>query len=214
MFHDIKATPISPSKGKAREKTHWQAGWWDFHPLSERPQKYEFCRTFFPYLFVNVRPIEWSQSSVLFTAHPTQPLVCGRYFSSSKQFKLPSPPLIVSSPKSYEPPSIISVAPDDEWLFAYFPGHNGDGAGCLWKRGAQIDSWTVREWWSFAPGGGVVVSSWLGQPRVVREFHPFLSPFCNRFFSSFSGQRIIQASLYACPLVAHAHRYQNPHYFW
>lgn len=136
------------------------------------------------YLSMNARPIEWSRSSVLFTAHPTQPLVSGRHFSSSNQFRLPSPHPIISSPKFYQPPSIISVAPDDEWLFAYFPRRDSDGVGCLWKRGAQIDNWTVKEWWSFGQGAGVVAASWLGQSRVVCEFHLFPSVFCNCIFFS------------------------------
>jgi hypothetical protein len=115
------------------------------------------------------RPVEWSPSSVIFTAHHTQPLVTARHFSSSKHFGIPSPVPIVSSPTSYEPPSVISVASDDEWLFAYFPRRDGDGIGCLWKRGAQIDSWTVKEWWSFAHGAGVVAASWLGEGREVLE---------------------------------------------
>jgi hypothetical protein len=57
------------------------------------------------------------------------------------------------------------LAAGDEWLFAYFPRYNGDGTGCLWKRGPQIDNWTIKEFWSFASGGGVVAASWLGSPR-------------------------------------------------
>ncbi|KAF9464773.1 hypothetical protein BDZ94DRAFT_1255855 [Collybia nuda] len=159
MLHDIKSTPLSPSKAKTREKTHWQTGWWDFYPLAERLRK----------------PIEWSQSSILFTAHPTQPLVSGCHFSSSKQFKLPSPDPIVSSPTSYEPPSIISVAPDNEWLFAYFPGRECDGTGCLWKSTTQIDNWTVKEWWNLSSAAGVVAASWLGQARVWAPDHSGLN---------------------------------------
>ncbi|KAF5381080.1 hypothetical protein D9615_004015 [Tricholomella constricta] len=149
MFHDVKPVPISPQKGKAREKQNWQTGWWDFQPLAER----------------SLRPVEWSPSSVIFSAHPAQPLVTARHFSSSKQFVIPSPTPIISSPASYGPPTVISVAPGDDWLFAYFPGHNVDGTGCLWKRGSQIDNWNVKEWWTFPQGGGVVAISWLGTTR-------------------------------------------------
>ncbi|GLB34886.1 hypothetical protein LshimejAT787_0204510 [Lyophyllum shimeji] len=140
---------MSPRKGKAREKQEWQAGWWDFQPLAER----------------SLRPIEWSPSSVIFSAHPTQPVITARHFSSSKQFLIPSPAPAISSPASYGPPTVISVGPGDDWLFAYFPGRNVDGVGCLWKRGPQIDNWNIKEWWSFAQGAGVVTASWLGTPR-------------------------------------------------
>ncbi|RDB21136.1 hypothetical protein Hypma_011673 [Hypsizygus marmoreus] len=149
MFHDMKSTPLSPSKGKAKERRNWQTGWWDFEPLAEQSR----------------RPVEWSQSSVIFTAHPTQPLLTARHFSSSKQFTIPSPAPVASAPGSYEPPTVISVAPGDDWLFAYFPRRDGDGTGCLWKRGAQVDSWNVKESWSLAQGAGVVAASWLGTPR-------------------------------------------------
>ncbi|KAF9013889.1 hypothetical protein BDQ17DRAFT_1230808 [Cyathus striatus] len=139
----------SPSKGKARDTTHWRSGWWDFYPLLERPK----------------RPIEWSHSSVIFTAHPTLPFLSARHFSSSKQFAIPSPAPVMTSPSSYDPPTVISVSPADDWLFAYFPGKTNDGAGCLWKRGSQVDTWTIKEWWSFPRSGGVVAASWLGSPR-------------------------------------------------
>jgi hypothetical protein len=123
--------------------------WCDFYSLIEHPQ----------------RPVEWSASSVIFTPHPTQPLVLARHFSSSKQFTVPSPGPILSSPASYGPPSLISGSPDDEWLFAFYPGRGSDGAGCLWKRGHELDSWIIQESWSYAPSAGVVAASWLGAPR-------------------------------------------------
>ncbi|KAF9454558.1 hypothetical protein P691DRAFT_770453 [Macrolepiota fuliginosa MF-IS2] len=145
----MKPTSASPSKGKAKESTHWHSGWWDYYPLVERPH----------------RPLQWSQSSVIFSAHPTQPAVIARHFSSSKQFTIPSPKPVSSNQTSYEPPTIISVAPTDDWLFAYFPKSNGDGTGCLWKRGAQIDNWVVQEWWTFPPETAPVTADWLGAPR-------------------------------------------------
>lgn len=117
-----------------------------------------------------LRPLYWSQNSVIFTASLTQPIITGRHFSSSKTFVLPSPSPVLSSPVSYESPSIITVAAGDEWLFAYFPRYDGDGTGCLWKRGPQIDNWAVKEFWSFTSGGGVVAASWLGSPREVSNY--------------------------------------------
>jgi hypothetical protein len=120
-----------------------------------------------PYLFC--RPLEWSDASVIFTAHPTQPLVTARHFSSSKTFIVSSPTPVVSSPASYEPPSIISAAPGSHWLFAYFPRRDGDGIACMWERGVEIDNWKIKEWWSLAQGAGVVAASWTGVTRQVRD---------------------------------------------
>jgi hypothetical protein len=113
------------------------------------------------------RPVVWANCSIIFTAHLTQPLVTGRLFSSSKQFVLPSPEPIFSSPSSYQPPSIISVSPTDDWLFAYFPGRDGDGTGCLWKRGLQVDNWSIKDYWGFGRGAGVVTAAWAGTDREV-----------------------------------------------
>ncbi|KAF8910993.1 hypothetical protein CPB84DRAFT_1701767 [Gymnopilus junonius] len=127
----------------------WRAGWWDFYPLLERPR----------------RPLQWSYSSIIFTAHPVQPIITARHFSSSKQFVLPSPPPILASPTSYDPPTVISVSLGDEWLFAYFPRRDGEGIACLWKRGPHIDNWPIKESWSLPRSGGIVSASWIGNHR-------------------------------------------------
>lgn len=124
------------------------SGWWTSWPLVEQVQ----------------RPIEWSNSSVIFTPHPTQPLVLARHFSSSKQFTVPTPPPILAG--SYTSPTVISCSPDDQWLFAFFPGEGGSvGAGCLWRHGHEIDTWIVQETWSYQHSAGVVTACWLGGPR-------------------------------------------------
>ncbi|KII88403.1 hypothetical protein PLICRDRAFT_41563 [Plicaturopsis crispa FD-325 SS-3] len=142
MFPEFK---VSPSKGKAKEESKWQADWYDFYPLVEQPQ----------------RPVVWTRSSTILTAHPSQPLINARIFPLGTQFHIPSPAPVATSPLSYLPPTIISVASTDDWLFAYYPGVEGDGAGCLWKRDPPVDRWTVKEWWSFARGSGVVAVEWL-----------------------------------------------------
>jgi len=119
-------------------------------------------------LCLSCRPIEWSDASVIFTAHPTQPLITARHFSTLKKFFVPSPTPVVSSSASYEPPSIISVAPGYCWLFAYFPRRDGDGIACLWERAVEIDNWRIKEWWSLAQGAGIVSANWIGAPRQVR----------------------------------------------
>ncbi|KAK7467224.1 hypothetical protein VKT23_004282 [Stygiomarasmius scandens] len=141
----------TPSKSKVNE--NWSSGWWDFYPLIEQPRP----------------PVEWSNSSVIFTAHAAQPLVVARHFSSSKQFTLHSPNPINSKPASYHPPSIITASPDDQWLFAFFPGKDMDGVSCLWKRGFEVDNWAVQEFWTYSAQAGVVSADWLGVPR---EWNP------------------------------------------
>ncbi|KAI0689786.1 hypothetical protein BC835DRAFT_1367462 [Cytidiella melzeri] len=143
------------SKGKAREDAHWQLGWWELYSLVDGPR----------------RPLAWSSSSIIYTAHPTQPQVIARHFPSSRQFFLPLPQPIAASPASYEPPTVITVSPADDWLFAFVPSREGPGIGCLWKRGHQIDSWTPRDYWSFAKGAGVVCAEWMymERPWVVGE---------------------------------------------
>lgn len=124
------------------------------------------------------RPVVWSHSGVIFTAHATQPYVLGRLFPSSKQFRLPPPPLIQSNPLLYEPPTVISISPgtssQTQLLFAYFPSRNQAGICCLWKAGMELDTWSNPESWVCARGAGVVASTWLGQPREVRDFLPCL----------------------------------------
>ncbi|KAH7922096.1 hypothetical protein BV22DRAFT_1095214 [Leucogyrophana mollusca] len=146
MLSDVKT---SPTKGKSKEDGRWQSNWWDFHPLVEHIQ----------------RPVAWTTSSVIFVAHFTQPLVVARLLPSSKQFSIPSPAPVHSTPASYEPPTVISVSPNDHWLFAYFPGRETDGIGCLWNRGFHIDSWSVKEFWTFPRGAGVVAAAWAGAER-------------------------------------------------
>lgn len=160
---------------KERAAETWHANWYNFYPLAERPNRWVFNLFDTTFLLMNLhRPLCWSQNSVIFTASLTQPIITGRHFSSSKTFVLPSPSPILSSPASYESPSIITVAAGDEWLFAYFPRYDGDGTGCLWKRGPQIDNWAVKEFWSFTSGGGVVAASWLGSPREVSNVRVML----------------------------------------
>ncbi|KIY43345.1 hypothetical protein FISHEDRAFT_53152 [Fistulina hepatica ATCC 64428] len=136
-------------KGKQRKETSWEHGWWNFAPLLDD------CAT----------PIEWSTSSIIFSAHPTEPILIGCHFSSSKRFTIPSPAPVLTTPGAYSPPSVVSAAPSGDRLFAYFPGIVGEGIGCLWSRGATLDAWEVQQWRSFPPGAGVVCATWLGTSR-------------------------------------------------
>ncbi|KAG0707666.1 hypothetical protein DFH29DRAFT_592452 [Suillus ampliporus] len=147
MYPDIRN---SPSKGKAKQDAqYWHSHWWDFHPLAENLQ----------------RPVAWSNASTIFTAHPSQPLIIGRLFSSSKQFLVVSPDQILNNPASYEPPNVITVSSNDHWLFAYFPGRDCDGVGCLWQRGYSLDKWNIKEYWACERGAGVVSAVFVGAER-------------------------------------------------
>lgn len=122
-----------------------------------------------PTTLTHGRPAAWSSSSTIFTAHPSQPMVIGHLFPSSKQFLVVSPDPILRSPASYEPPTVISVSPNDHWLFAFFPSYQGDGIACLWKRGPCVDAWIVKEYWQFSRGAGVITCAWAGTEREVRR---------------------------------------------
>ncbi|KAG2078225.1 hypothetical protein BDR04DRAFT_1087976 [Suillus decipiens] len=141
----------SPSKGKAKQvdAQNWHSHWWDFHPLADHLQ----------------RPVAWSNASTIFTPHPSQPLILGRSFPSSKQFLIVSPDQVLNNSAGYEPPNVITVSSNDHWLFAYFPGRDRDGVGCLWQRGNSIDKWTIKDYWACERGAGVVNAVFVGAER-------------------------------------------------
>ncbi|KIK49200.1 hypothetical protein CY34DRAFT_797139 [Suillus luteus UH-Slu-Lm8-n1] len=148
MYPDVRN---SPSKGKAKQvdAQTWHSHWWDFHPLADNLQ----------------RPVAWSSSSTIFTPHPSQPLILGRSFSTSKQFLVPSPDQILNNSAAYEPPNVITVSSNDHWLFAYFPGRDSDGVGCLWQRGFSIDKWNIKSCWACERGAGIVNAVFVGAER-------------------------------------------------
>jgi hypothetical protein len=113
------------------------------------------------------RPVVWSKASIIYYAHASQALVEGAHFPSKRRFSVPQPSPIQPSPYNYEPPTIVTLSPCDMWLFAYFPGVNTPGLGCLWRRGDEIDEWREKEWWNFARGVAPIASTWLGGPREV-----------------------------------------------
>lgn len=90
---------------------------------------------------------------------------------------------------------MLSTAPSDEWLFAFFPKREGwhdpssngeqagggtpgtqagaawdsaDGLWCLWQRGMELDNWTLKECWPTPLGKRIVAASWTGAPRQLR----------------------------------------------
>lgn len=143
---------LGTSKTKDKEETEWEADWWQFQPLLDHTP---------------TRPVEWSTSSLIFTADHSSPILTARHFSSSKQFELP-PPANADEMEvfmtTFRPPTLISAAPSGDWLFAYYPG-NGSNKCCLWHRGDALDSWTVNDHWS--EPSDVIAAEWVGVPREV-----------------------------------------------
>ena len=85
------------------------------------------------------------------------------------------PKVIVQSINSYNPPTIITVSSDNMWLFAFFPGTDIDGIGCIWWRMFEADSWTPREHSTTAGypwNAGVVAAAWIGNDRQVCQVVP------------------------------------------
>lgn len=162
----------SPSKGKAKQADaqNWHSHWWDFHPLADNLQRSLPIISLTTFYLIGVsasRPVAWSSASTIFTPHPSQPLILGRFFSSSKQFLIVSPDQILNNPAAYEPPNVITVSSNDHWLFAYFPGRDCDGVGCLWRRGYTIDKWNIRDYWACERGAGIVNAVFVSAEREV-----------------------------------------------
>lgn len=101
---------------------------------------------------------------MIYMAHEAEPRVLGRHFPSSRQFVLPAPLPV----DSYEPPTVLSLSATDDWMFAYFPGKGGAGAGIVWQKEAQLDHWSMKELWEFPIGRGVVTAAWTCPHREVR----------------------------------------------
>ncbi|KAH9063340.1 hypothetical protein EDB87DRAFT_1557873 [Lactarius vividus] len=138
----VTTTTNTPLKGKAKDDSRW----WNSYALVEQQR----------------RPVVWTSSAILF-AHESESAVAGRAFPSSRQFLL-RPPVISTTAISFEPPAILSVSPDETWLFAYFPSRQGPGLGCFWKA-HRADGWDFIESMNFPRGGGIVSASWLGHAR-------------------------------------------------
>lgn len=160
------------AKGKQKEQENWQFGWWDYAPLLEghKPSvTSESANCLLDYLTCvsYPRPVQWTSSSIILTAHATEPRVVCLHYPSNNQFTLHPPPPLLKTPAQYEPPRVITIAAQDVWVFAYFPGINIDGVCCVWKRGAALDHWVVRDWWTLARGAGVVTARWLNPGREV-----------------------------------------------
>jgi hypothetical protein len=164
-------TATAPLKGKTKDdpaQPTLPSHWWNFHALIEQQRRsFSFlaCLPISRSYLAFHRPVVWTSLAILF-AHECEPAIVGRAFPSSRQFRISSPAIVTHTPGSYEPPTILSVSPDENWLFAYFPGRQIPGVGCFW-RAQQADVWDVVESISLARGRGVVSAKWLGHVREV-----------------------------------------------
>lgn len=160
------------------------------------------CRRCALTTYYNVnRPLAWSKSSVIFSAHHTKPLVLARHFNSSRHFELAVPQAIRLDPDSYSPPTLIYISPDDDWLFAYFSGAK-DNIGCLWHRGLHLDAWTIGDSWSMAHGAGIVAAAWVTSHREVSSPSSHLCTNLELMVHSLSGLSATQARHRDCHLLA------------
>jgi hypothetical protein len=173
MFRDYTGTSPTSSpagqRGKAKDDSQWRLGWWDFHPLNEPSNTYVLVTL--PAVAASdsalASPLQWSGGAIIFTAHPTLPLVQAQ-ISAGRQLHLDSPPQMKSLPNSYKPPTIICPCPDNVWLFAYFPAvDEAPPLGVLWRRASKADEWYVRETWPFNPSACPVTARWFGTDREV-----------------------------------------------
>lgn len=116
---------------------------------------------------LSARPVQWTASSTLVTAHPTHPMIIGRHISSPKQFQF-RPPYQAKDAANYEPPSVILAHPTLDYVFAFLPARNGfPGIGTIYQRGGTVDHWFPSGTLSFPPGAGIVGGRWLPNGREV-----------------------------------------------
>lgn len=105
---------------------------------------------------------------MIFSAHPSSPVVVARSFPPTSPIILPSPNPVLNNPNAFSPPKIIEVSSGDEYLFAFFEGRGGEHAACVWQRDGTLDSWKVCIFWPVRPGQAIVLAKWLGDDRTVR----------------------------------------------
>lgn len=67
------------------------------------------------------------------------------------------------------------------WLFAFFPGIDVDGVGCIWARTFEADTWIPREHPTasgYPWNAGVVAATWVNNDRQVCRAIPGSPVFC------------------------------------
>lgn len=181
---------------KPREETQRNKStvtWWDLLPLLEQTKRFVQSRNAFT-MFTLSRPVAWTKSHVLFTAHDQLPAIVGSVHPSTRSFILPSPPAILEAAERgrqiYAPPTLLcSTAPardEFECLFAYFPvkpscvkevsSAASGGLGCFYfNPSCAIDEWVVGFVTHFPRGAGAVACRWVGEERTVSALFIYVS---------------------------------------
>ncbi|KAG8733905.1 hypothetical protein FRC11_000459 [Ceratobasidium sp. 423] len=73
---------------------------------------------------------------------------------------------------TYGPATMLSISPQDKYLYAFFPpvqpNVSTGGLGCVWGVEESFDTWSVKDFWHYPADAGVVAMRWLGEER---EWH-------------------------------------------
>ncbi|KAG9123456.1 hypothetical protein FRC07_014914 [Ceratobasidium sp. 392] len=137
----------------------------------------------------NTRPVAWSVHNLLFVSDPVSPAIHAKHLPpttkttqrpdtsqnqfSAIKFTLPLPLPILDAPLAYGPATILTISPQNKYIYAYFPpiqSHtSAGGLACVWEAQDSVDTWTVIEFWHFSAEAGVVAMRWLGEER---EWYP------------------------------------------
>ncbi|KAJ1308761.1 hypothetical protein OPQ81_004451 [Rhizoctonia solani] len=139
-------------------------------------------------------PFAWSSHNLLFLSDPLSPAIHAKHLPPATEasrapdvasqthsyplrFTLPSPGPILEMAHTYGPATMLSISPQDKYLFAFFPpvqpNVSTGGLGCVWGAGESLDTWTVKDFWHYSSEAGVVAMRWLGEER---EWHVQAGP--------------------------------------
>ncbi|KAG8701809.1 hypothetical protein FRC09_005117 [Ceratobasidium sp. 395] len=138
----------------------------------------------------NTRPVAWSAHNLLFVSDPVSPTIYAKHLPpttkahrgldtlsqsqfSPIKFTLPLPVPILDVPLVYGSATILTISPQNKYLYAYFPptqSHtSAGGLACVWEAQDSVDTWNVTDFWHFPAEAGVVSMRWLGEER---EWYP------------------------------------------
>lgn len=124
----------------------------------------------------NTRPLYWTDLNVLFSSHPTRPILHGQVISgepnarSTVHFDLELPTIVQNTPALFDPPTCIAGSNGDSHLYAFFPPSQLNlegGISCIWQRADELTSWNVLVTWPSERGNDAVASCWLDNERKV-----------------------------------------------
>ncbi|CUA70097.1 Histone transcription regulator 3 homolog [Aspergillus oryzae RIB40] [Rhizoctonia solani] len=139
-----------------------------------------------------VRPFAWSSHNLLFLSDPNSPAVHAKHLppapeasqepdvisqAQSYPLRFTLPPPVAEMAHAYGPATIVSISPQDKYLYAFFPPAQSNvstgGLGCVWGVEESLDTWTIKDFWHYSADAGVVTMRWLGEER---EWHAQAGP--------------------------------------